>query len=1195
MKKLLLIMVLGLFAFGSNAQQWKKNLPQQDKKANTFFDYQKAFNDYWGSYDVVGGMYLDEAGNKTKAPGWKQFKRWEYFWKSRVDNVTGEFPNKSAWEAWEDYQVKNPSSKSLKGDWEPLGPSNLDASDDGALQESGTGRLNNMTFDPIDDNHFWVGAPSGGVWESTDNGITWTCLTDALPIIGVSDIAIPSNYNVSTNPVIYIGSGDRDAIDDPSIGVLKSTDGGTTWVTTGLTFNASSNVRIGRVLCSPYDANTIIAATSVGVYKSTDAGASWSMMQSGFFIDMELIPTTNTLIATTMGLGSKAFMSSNMADTWTEVFTGDVVNEYRCDVAVTAASTSIVYLITDYAVTDALYGIYKSTNGGASFTKVYDGLTANNLYGWNATNTENDGGQGWYDVALAVSNTDANVVYVGGVNAYVSTDGATSFTICSGWRTGLNCDVVHADHHNAYFRASDDRMYDVNDGGVYYCDNVTAGGSSVWTSITNGIVTGQLYDIGVSQLTEGTIVAGFQDNGTKLLTPTSYPNWNIVKGGDGMCCAIDPTNTATQWGTYVELQVDQTTTTWGSASSIRNGGTAQWAGPLEADPTGNGVVYIGTASVEVYPAPAKNDSKPGGGGGGGRSSWGNLSGTLDGTNFLSALDVFNDGQDRVIWTASPAGCWKSDNTGYNFTLVSGLPANLVTDIAIDEDDYNHVYVCFGGYDAYNVYETTDGGSNWADVSTGLPVAPTGAIVINEQNTTDHEVYVGTDAGVFVKLGTAPWQLYTNGMPFVSITDLEFYYNVNPENSYLCAATYGRGIWKTDCYTPPTLDASISAVVEPQTEYCDPGTIIPTFTLSNIGINALTSADIAYSIDGGTVISQSWTGSLAQGVSVDITFSAISLTLGAHSITATLSNPNGNSVDENSDNDSKQKDYALWDHNMPYTQNFDDFPSGGNTNNYDGGIVLLSKCWVNESNDDIDWSVTSGASPSSSTGPSGDHTSGNGVYLYTESSGSNNAKIAKVSSPVIDLTSYTTSTVTFWYHMYSVDNTIGSLTIDLFYNGTQYNNVSVNWNGTVATSISGDQGDAWYQATVDISAADGSSDFVFTFDALTGSDFAGDMAIDDFSVTGTDASKSTTSIYDLENSDLFSVYPNPSNGRFNIITKNVENESEIEIHDAAGKLVYKGRIENSDTHAVDLQDSPAGIYFIKVQSGNTIVNKKVIIK
>jgi hypothetical protein len=1107
MKKLFtlfsLVIAFLLIVTVGNAQQWRQNLPDKKDAGYTLTDYQKAFNEYWAPYKVEDGFYINDKGEKVKAPGWKQFKRWDWYWKTRVDNVTGEFPNTSVWEELEKWKAKYPQNKSQFGTWVELGPANLDRQNNGALQENGTGRLNCMTFDPNDATHFWVGAPSGGVWESTNAGSTWTCLTDDNAIIGVSVIALPSNYNKTTNPTIYIATGDRDAVDDPSIGILKTTDGGLTWNTTGLSFNASEMTRIGGLVCSPTDANTLVAATFKGIYKSTDAGATWSQTSAvGNFIDMDLIPGTSTLIATTIG-SPAAYRSTDFGSTWTNVWTGiaGAGGEYRCDVATTGASTSVVYLITDTYDYSGIYGIYRSSNGGVSYTKVYDGYTQTNIYGWTTTATETAGGQGWYDCAIAVSNTNSNVVYVGGVNGWISTNGAASFVNCNIWDDSYGTsDEVHADHHNAYFRPGDNRLYDVNDGGVYYCDNVTLGASSTWTSITDGIITGQLYDIGISRNTPGYIVAGFQDNGTKLMLPTDgIYDWTQVKGGDGMCCDISPVAYATQWGTYTNLQVDQTTNTWGSASSIRGSGSAAWAGPLEADPLGT-YVYIGTASVERYPK-AKDDPKP-------PSLWLNMSGTLDGTNYLSALDIFNDGTNIMIWTASPAGCWKSPlggGTGSGYTLLSNLPSNVVTDIAIDEDNYNHVYVSFGGFNSIKVWETTNGGTSWIDISEGLPSVPASSIVINETNTAENEVYVGTDAGVFVKLGTAPWQLFTGGMPYVSITDLEIYSGATP---VLYAATYGRGIWKSDCYTPPTLDLALCNIVEPVTEYCAPGSFIPTFTLANIGTTTITSATVSYTIDGGAPVIQNWTGSLVRGASINVTFPVVPLTFGSHDIEVTISNPNGVEPDQNTDNNTLSRTFTLWDNSMPYAQTFDAFPLGGNTNNYDGSTVALSECWVNETTDDIDWSVHSGISPSGGTGPSADHTSGSGVYLYTESSGPNGNKNLKASSPAIDLTNYTSSQVTFWYHMYGAN--MGSLQIDLFYNGVNHPAVPVYWSstGSTTTSISGDQGNQWYQATVNISAADGANDFVFTFNATTGADYLSEMAIDDFSVTGTPATACT---------------------------------------------------------------------------------------
>jgi len=1088
----LLVIFVALIWQNSFAQQWKQNLPQGKSESEyTFFDYQKAFNDYWAPYNVEGGWYVNSKGEKQKAGGWKQFKRWEWYWEPRVDRTTGEFPDKTAWEVWQDYKSAN-NIKSVGGTWTSRGDAVLDPIDGGSIQESGTGRLNCAFFDPSDNNHYLVGAPAGGLWETFDNGTTWTCLTDNNPIVGVSDIALPPDYNATTNKTIFIATGDRDAGDDPSIGVLKTTDGGVTWTQTGLTFNDESGVQIGRLIINPDNKNIMWAATSIGVYKSTDAGNNWTFVQGGRFIDMELIPGSTgtgngTLIATTTGWTPKVYRTADGGNTWTNTWTA-TANEYRCDVAVTPANTNYVYITTaDGANNMAFYGLYRSTDGGVSFTQVYSGTSNNNLYGWYENNSETDGGQGWYDATLAVSNTNANVVYVGGVNGYISTNGGSSFTICNAWDSGISADVIHADHHNAYFRLSDNRLFDVNDGGIYYCDDVTSGSSSTWYSKTDGLVTGQLYDIGVAQTKNNEIIFGFQDNGTKLCK-VSTTDFDQVIGGDGMCCAINPTNNTIMYGTYAQMRVYKSTNEGGSFSIIRNSGGGDWAGPVEADPNG-GEVFIGDDRVKQYS--------------GSGTTWNNKSQSLaPSPDYLKTLAVYNDGTNIMIWTGSVNGVWKSPlggGSGSGYTAIAGLPADAVTDIDIDDDDYNHVYVCFGGYNNNNVYETTDGGASWTDISQGLPPVPCGAIVINEQNTTKHEVYVGTDAGIFVKLGNAPWQLFNDGIPFVSITDLEIYYDAaTPANTRIYAATYGRGVWSSDCYEPPTLDATVSYINTPVEEYCETGSITPSVQLGNIGTTTLTSADIAYTIDGGAPVSYHWTGSLAQGATTDITFPAVTTTYGTHNFVATVSNPNG-STDSNSDNDTKSKTYAVWDNSVPYTQNFDDFTIAVEMI---GSSVILQECWSNdETESSLDWSVNQGATASVGTGPDtyGDHTSGAGKYLYTETSGISASTNVNLLSPTFDLTNYTNATISFWYHMLGTN--MGSLRIDLFYGGTWHNSIAVSWNGGAPTTtpISGNQADQWRQATADISAADGYSDVQIRFYSMSAADYTGDMAIDDFNL------------------------------------------------------------------------------------------------
>lgn len=789
LKTILTLLFAIMLQYSGYGQQWKQNLPQEKSVGEyTFFDYQKAFNDYWEPFNVDYKGRYTENGLEKRASGYKQFRRWEWYWAPRVDHKTGEFPQKLPFDIWHDYKEDN-GVKSIGGTWTSIGDRKLDPIES-SLQESGTGRINCAAFDPNNNNHFWVGAPSGGLWETTDGGATWTCKTDNELILGVSDIALSPNY--ASDHTIYIATGDRDAGDDPSLGVLKSTDNGATWFRTDLKFKAGSSSQAVRVIVDPGNANTVYVATSLGVYKTTDGGVNFTLKQAGNFIDMEMIPGSSggaggaDLIATTNNASAQAWRSTDAGETWAVALTAAAANEDRMDIAVTPADANYVYLITGWDG-GAIGSIYRSTNGGASFTNVYDGATQNNLFGWDLTNTRTDGGQAFYDVAIAVSATNRNMVYVGGVNAYISTNGATSFIMANQWDPaaggGTSMDEVHADHHNAYFRPSDDRLFDCNDGGLYYSDSPETPSSTNWHAITDGLVTGQLYDIGVSQTEPGSVVAGYQDNGGKYRNISiSATDWEQIREGDGMESEIDPTNVNNQWTSYPTGYVFRTINEWGSYTTLRSTADAAWSFPIEADPLGAGTVYIGAKGVERYVGTTKTTL-----------------GTLGA--YLLTMDVYHVGSDLVIWTGSASDLWKSNTSGTGYTSVyAGLPGNQVMDIAIDDHDYNHVYVSLGGYDYNVVYETTNGGTTWTDISAGLPPVPAGAIVINEQNTTAHEIYVGTDLGVFVKVGNDDWRLFNDGFPVVSITELEIGYNATPANSKIYAGTYGRDTWVSDLYS-----------------------------------------------------------------------------------------------------------------------------------------------------------------------------------------------------------------------------------------------------------------------------------------------------------------------------------------------------------------------------------------------------------
>jgi len=102
MKRIGLLFAALLFTGATIAQQWQDKLPKDKLESGnlTFYDIQKAFNDYWQPYHVKNGWYQLN-GQDLKAPGWKQFRRWEWYWQKRIVKETGEFPNTTAWEEFQ--------------------------------------------------------------------------------------------------------------------------------------------------------------------------------------------------------------------------------------------------------------------------------------------------------------------------------------------------------------------------------------------------------------------------------------------------------------------------------------------------------------------------------------------------------------------------------------------------------------------------------------------------------------------------------------------------------------------------------------------------------------------------------------------------------------------------------------------------------------------------------------------------------------------------------------------------------------------------------------------------------------------------------------------------------------------------------------------------------------------------------------
>ena len=218
-------------------------------------------------------------------------------------------------------------------------------------------------------------------------------------------------------------------------------------------------------------------------------------------------------------------------------------------------------------------------------------------------------------------------------------------------------------------------------------------------------------------------------------------------------------------------------------------------------------------------------------------------------------------------------------------------------------------------------------------------------------------------------------------------------------------------------------------------------------------------------------------------------------------------------------------------------------------------------------DDIDWRVNKGATPSSSTGPDFDHTTGTstGKYIYLEASGPCNGKTAILYSPCFDLNGITSSLLTFWYHMYGANT--GEIHVDITSEDHVYYDI--------IPPLIANHGNIWLKDSVLLDQFSGQK-IVFRFRGITGNDYQSDMALDDIQVLSL-----STGINKNLTDNLFSVFPNPGNGLFNYISKNsLGNKNTIIVEDILGRRVYENESSNngsSQTGIIDLRGQPKGVY------------------
>ena len=386
------------------------------------------------------------------------------------------------------------------------------------------------------------------------------------------------------------------------------------------------------------------------------------------------------------------------------------------------------------------------------------------------------------------------------------------------------------------------------------------------------------------------------------------------------------------------------------------------------------------------------------------------------------------------------------------------------------------------------------------------------------------------------------------------------------------------------------DISLNEVVRPVT------TLIECFTSStmavevqveNTGLNPITGFDVSYIADGGATVTESYTGTLAPGATDVYVFSAtvdFSSPI-AHTLQTWVSLPS----DGNSWNDTIYQvtnvlpgTTVAW----PFSENFESFDTCSTVFDCGATVCPLSNGFLNLDNgteDDHDWRITFGPTPTADTGPTADHNPGStlGKYAYMEPSNGCELATALMYTPCIEIPATAADPeMTFWFHMFGSD--IGQLRVDVFADEV--------WNLDVSIPLIGDQFNVWRQRIVNLTPWKGKT-VLCRFRGVTGTGFEGDIAIDDINFNVA-----------LVNRDLdiagpqIQLYPNPSEGKFTLdIQANTSAQIQVEALDIMGSKVFSQTLPatgNEIKSTLDLGEVPSGVYFIKVSGDGWNEVKKI---
>jgi len=686
-----------------------------------------------------------------------------------------------------------------------------------------SGRIADLAVNPGNPSEIYLAAAAGGVWKTTNNGITFKPIFDSQGSSSIGCLTIdPNNHNV-----LWVGTGENNnqRVVGYGDGVYKSEDGGASFKKMGL----EKSEHVGMIAVDPRCSDVVYVAAygplwssggDRGLYKTIDGGSNWEKIleisENTGVNEVHLDPRNPDVIYATShqrrrrqwtylggGPESGIHKSTDAGKTWKKINKGlPGVDKGRIGMDISPANPEILYAVVE--AKSGQGGFYRSTNRGASWQKMSSSVSSGNYY-----------------QELVADPLDENRVYIMNTFTLVSVDGGKTFT-------NRGEKSKHYDNHCLWINPKNPLHHiEGTDGGVYetYDRGVN------WRMFTNLPVT-QFYKVSVdNDYPFYNVMGGTQDN-YSMVGPSQTisdhgivsSDWLVTDTGDGFESVVDPTDPNIIYAQAQYGSISRVDKKSGESVSIqpkpRKGEKVynwNWDSPVMVSPHDHKTLYF--AANKLFKSTDRGDS------------WEVISGELDqdidrnklpimgkmwpmdavakngSTSRYGACVSLDESrlQEGLIYAGSDDGQINiTEDGGKNWRKINsfdGVPANTyVNDLIADKHDVNTVYASFnnhksGDFKAY-VYKSTDKGLTWTNISADLPK---GSVYSLEQDHVNQNIlFAGTEFGVYVTLdGGKKWRSFKAGLPTICIRDIA----IQERENDLVVASFGRGFYVLDNYAP----------------------------------------------------------------------------------------------------------------------------------------------------------------------------------------------------------------------------------------------------------------------------------------------------------------------------------------------------------------------------------------------------------